>query len=201
MDEGLEHYKQLLPYRDLIVGIGLDSVETDRPPMLFEPLFAAARQDGFKITCHCDIGQKDTFQNIEQVVQQIGGGSGADRCDHGISAARNPALVEKISARGTGMTLCPWGYVRFGTGIETDIPGKIRLLFDAGIKITINSDDPGYMDDIWLEESIHLVRQHCHFTDAEMVQLQLNAIDMSWASEEIKADVRRQVQEFGARQK
>ena len=183
----------------MVVGIGLDSVETGRPPLLFEPLFSMARKDGFKITCHCDIGQKDTISNIGEVVEKIGGGSGADRCDHGISAARDPTLVRKLAAHGTGMTLCPWGYVRFAAATESDIPGKIRLLFDSGIKITINSDDPGYMDDIWLEQSIHLVRKHCDFTDDEIVQLQLNAVDICWASDAIKLDLRRQIEEFGAR--
>ena len=182
----------------MIVGIGLDSVETDRPPMLFEPLFDMARKDGFKITCHCDIGQEHTFSNIAEVVEQIGGGTGADRCDHGISAARNPDLVAKIRDRGIGMTMCPWGYVRYQPASETDIPGKIRALYDAGIKITINSDDPGYMDDLWLEENLHFVRQHCHFLDNEIKQLQLNAVDMSWASEATKSAIRGKIEGFSA---
>lgn len=96
MDVGsaLEHYSKLLPYRDVIGGIGLDSLETGRPPLLFEPVFDAARKDGFRITCHCDIGQEDTLQNIEQVLTDIGGGAGADRCDHGICAVNSPDLCQ-----------------------------------------------------------------------------------------------------------
>lgn len=60
----MEHYQQALPYRDLIIGIGLDSLEVDRPPLLFDEVFHCARSDGFKITCHCDVGDKDTMRNI-----------------------------------------------------------------------------------------------------------------------------------------
>lgn len=53
-----------------------------------------------------------------------------------------------------------------------------------------------FTDDIWLEQSIHLVRRICHFTDDEVVQLHLNAADSSWASDAVKLDLRRQIEEF-----
>lgn len=196
VESALEHYSKLLPYRDVICGIGLDSLETGRPPSLFEPVFDAARKDGFRITCHCDIGQKDTLQNIEQVLASIGGGIGADRCDHGICAVESPELVEKLSSRGLGMTLCPWCYVRYADAADFDALGKIRLLYDAGAKITINSDDPGYMEDMWLLQNLRLVRQHGGFTDTDIARLQLNAVEICWASEEIKNSIRQEIEEF-----
>jgi len=89
----------------MFVGIGLDSNEYDRPPLLFKELYKRARADGFKLTAHCDVTQKDTHEHIRQVVEELGG-TGAERVDHGLDAAERSELVEKIRERGVGMTLC-----------------------------------------------------------------------------------------------
>ena len=101
----MEHYELALPYREMFAGIGLDSNEYDRPPVLFKELYERARADGFKLTAHCDVTQKDTHEHIRQVVEELGG-TGAERVDHGLDAAERSDLVEKISGRGMGMTLC-----------------------------------------------------------------------------------------------
>jgi adenosine deaminase len=54
----MEHYFVALPYRDMIITIGLDSDEFNRPPSLFEGMFSRARTDGFHLTCHCDVAQR-----------------------------------------------------------------------------------------------------------------------------------------------
>jgi len=56
-ESAMENYLLALPYRDVFHAIGLDSDEYDRPPSLFEQVFRRAREDGFKITSHCDVGQ------------------------------------------------------------------------------------------------------------------------------------------------
>jgi len=67
-EDAMEMYIAALPYKDMIVGIGLDSNEYDRPPALFEELYLRARADGFKLTCHCDVTQKNTHVHIRQYV-------------------------------------------------------------------------------------------------------------------------------------
>jgi adenosine deaminase len=65
-EAAMDTYIKALPFKDMIVGIGLDSNEFDRPPLLFEDIFLRARADGFKLTCHCDVTQKDTHEHIRQ---------------------------------------------------------------------------------------------------------------------------------------
>ncbi len=101
----MQHYELALPYRDMIVGIGLDSNEYDRPPSLFLDLYSRARADGFKLTAHCDVTQPNTHEHIRQVAEVLGG-TGAERVDHGLDAAERPELVKTIRERGMGMTLC-----------------------------------------------------------------------------------------------
>jgi len=189
----IEAFEAALPYRDMIVGIGLDSDELDRPPKLFEAVFRRARDDGFKITTHCDFNQKDTHEHIRQVAEDLGG-SGADRIDHGMNTADRDKLMNLIKVKDIGMTICPCAYIRHTP--ESEVFPRIKKLFDAGIKITIASDDPAYMEDNWVLHNLYLVREKCEFKDQDMMQLQRNAVEVCWASDEVKEDLFGKLDEF-----
>lgn len=186
----MEHYKAALPYRDLIVGIGLDSNETDRPPLLFDEVFSRARRDGFKLTMHCDVDSKNTHEHIRQAASTVAG-HGLDRIDHGLNAAEKPDLMDLILKRDLGMTICPWSYMRHTTYAE--LGPKIRVLYDAGIKITINSDDPAFMEDCWILENMLLAKHLCGFADRDVAVLARNTVDVCWAAQGVKEDILKEI--------
>lgn len=192
LESAMEHYDAALPYKEMIVAIGLDSNEYQNPPTKFKELFLRARKDGFKLTCHCDPAQEDTHSNIRQVAEVIGG-TGAERCDHGINAAERPELVSLIQVKDMGMTLCPWAYCHEP---DDEVFPRIRALFDAGIKITINSDDPSYMEDTWVSDSLKLVKLLCGFSNQEVAQLQKNAVAICWAPEQVKKAILEEIEAF-----
>ena len=161
--------------------------------MLFEKLFRRARNDGLRVTSHCDVGQKNTHEHIRQVVSSIMS-KGLDRIDHGLNAHDRPELVDIIKKRGLTMTLCPFAYHRRWP--DDRVFPVIRSLFDQGVKITINSDDPTYMQNFWLEDNIQLLRDRCGFSDAEIVRLVRNAIDGSWAADERKDELHRELDAY-----
>ncbi|CAI6331884.1 unnamed protein product [Periconia digitata] len=182
-ESAMEHYNAALQYRDMIVGIGLDSNEVDRPPSLFEEVFLRARKDGFRLTAHCDVGKPYPLEHIHQVVSTMAGG-GTDRIDHGLNAAGDPDLVNLIKEKDLGMTICPWSYIRHQPLDE--VFERIRALFDAGIRITIASDDPAFMEDTWVQENLLVAKKYCNFTNSEIQRLAQNAINESWVSEDVK---------------
>lgn len=188
-ESAMEHVKAALPYRNMIAGIGLDSNEYKRPPCLFNEVFTFARQSGFRITMHCDVGQDNTHEHIRQVVADIAGG-GADRIDHGLNAADRPELVQLIQQRDIGMTICPWAYMRYQTYEE--LGPKMRILFDAGIRITVNSDDPAFMDDAWILHNF-LLAKHFGFNDQEMATLARNAATVCWAPQQTKEGILKEI--------
>ncbi|KAF5565833.1 adenosine deaminase [Fusarium phyllophilum] len=193
----METYDAVLSYRNMVVGIGLDSDENDRPPLMFEDVYKRARQDGFRITAHCDVGNKDAHKHIRQVVNDLGE-TGADRLDHGINAAEDHEIMHRIKERGIGMTLTPWGYLRHEP-VDEIFP-RIRTLFDAGIPIAMGSDDPAYMEDTWILHDWLLVKKMCVFSNNEMVTLAKSAIDMCWAEEGVKEEMGRELEEVMLRQ-
>lgn len=194
LESAMEHYELLSPYHDIIVGIGLDSNEFQRPPMLFNEVFKRARRDGLNITAHCDVKQPDTLVHIKQVVDEIGG-SGADRVDHGLDAAADGDLVRSIKAKGIGMTLCPWAYVRHHT--EQDLFAYLRTLKNEGVNICISCDSPAYVEDNWVLQNLALIRLKGGWTDEELLKVQKDAIGICWASEETKIGLRGELHEFG----
>ncbi|CZR58708.1 related to AAH1-adenosine deaminase [Phialocephala subalpina] len=192
-ESAIQQYEAALPYKDMIIGIGLDSDELDRPPSLFYEVFQRAKKDKFRLTAHCDFNQKNTLEHIRQVCENLGG-SGAERIDHGMNAADSDDLTEIIKKKGIGMTICPCAYIRHAA--EDEVFLRIRKLFDAGNKITIASDDPAYMEDNWVMHGLYMVRDKCKFTDAEMVKLQRNAVEICWARDEDKARLSKELDEF-----
>lgn len=187
----MEHFQAVLPYRDMVVGIGLDSLEDDRPPSLFAEVFALAKEEGFRVTAHCDVGNKDTYENIRQVASVLGG-SGAHRIDHGLNAAVSPEIMQIIKDKGIGMTSTPWGYLRHEP-VEEIFP-RIRKLYDAGIPIAIASDDPAYMEDTYILHNWLLVKKMCEFNDQEMATLARHAVDMCWAPEVVRKEIRDEIE-------
>lgn len=195
-ESAMDHYEAAVPYRDMVVGLGLDSNEYDRPPSLFGPLYLRARADGFKLTCHCDVTQKDTHEHIRQVAEVIGG-TGADRLDHGLDAAERPELVALIKEKGLGVTLCPWAYVRHHK--EEDLFAHFRTIFDAGIKVNVSSDSPAYVESNWISQNLALLRMKAQFTDEEIARVEKDSVDMCWAGEDVKKAIREEIETFCVR--
>jgi adenosine deaminase len=191
-ESAMQHYEAALDYRDMIVGLGLDSDSYKLPPSLFEAVWSRARADGFfKLTAHCDDGAKeDVHEHIRETVCSMGG-SGADRIDHGINAADKPELIEMIKRRGLGLTLCPCAYLRHQPA--EPMYRKIALLYKAGVKCMIGSDDPAYMDDNWQVNNMLLVKAKCGFSNEDMTNLARNAVDMCWGPPELKKAIYQEI--------
>ena len=169
---------EALPYRDWIVGVGLDSDEKGNPPAKFAAVFARARQEGFMLTMHCDVDQEDSIEHIRQCIEQIG----VDRIDHGVNVLEDPALVEVVRQRGLGLTVCPISNSYVTDSMKTD---AIRRMLDMGLRVTINSDDPAYFPG-YLQENLIAVHEALGLSREELVQLERNAFEVAWLPRHVK---------------
>ncbi|MFD4501518.1 adenosine deaminase [Streptomyces sp. NPDC058457] len=167
-----------LPYRDWIIGVGLDSDERDNPPAKFAAVFARARAEGYQLTMHCDLDQENSVEHIRQCLDVIG----VDRIDHGVNCLESEELQDEIRRRGLGLTVCPVsnGYVRGASWQDA-----VRKLLDAGLRVTVSSDDPAYMNG-YVTENLLAVQAATPLTRAELVQLQRNAFEIAWLPDAVK---------------
>jgi adenine deaminase len=175
-ESAMDTLAQSLAYRDWIVGIGLDSDERNNPPAKFREVFARARREGYRLTMHCDVDQQDSVEHIWQCLDQIR----VERVDHGVNALEDAALVREINRRGLGLTICPISNSYVTDGLKAN---EIKSLLDAGVRATVNSDDPAYFPG-YMNENLDALQGAVSLTRDELVGLARNAFTISWLEQE-----------------
>jgi adenosine deaminase len=163
---------QSLPYKEWIVGVGLDSDEKGNPPVKFARVFQRAREEGYLLTMHCDADQQDSVGHIWQTLNEIG----VDRIDHGVNALEDDKLSAEIRRRGLALTVCPISNAYVAGGSKA---GAIKAMLDRGMRVTVNSDDPAYFPG-YITENLLRAQKDAELSRAEVVQLARNAFEGSW---------------------
>lgn len=177
-ESAMETLEQSLPYRDRIVGVGLDSDEKGNPPVKFKDVFARARREGYRLTMHCDVDQQDSVAHIWQCLDEIK----VERVDHGVNALEDATLIKEINRRRLGLTLCPISNSYVTDGLKAN---ELKRMLDQGVQATVNSDDPAYFPG-YLNENLVAVQEAVNLTADEIVQLTRNAFVISWLEREDK---------------
>ena len=168
-----------LPYRDWIVGVGLDSDEKGNPPVKFKEVFDRARSEGYRLTMHCDVDQEDSVAHIWQAVDDIG----VERIDHGVNCLEDDALVARLAADGIGLTVCPISNRYVTDGLKGR---ELKTMLDRSLRATVNSDDPAYFGS-YVAENLAAVADAVGLTEQELAQIERNAFTISWITDQDRA--------------
>jgi adenosine deaminase len=184
-ESAMETLMAALPYRDEIVGVGLDSNELGNPPVKFRAVFERARGEGFHLTMHCDVDQADAVQHIRQCLDDIG----VERIDHGVNCLDDESLVTDIVDRGIGLTVCPIS----NSWVAGDLKAaELKALLDRGVLATVNSDDPAYFPGYVLENLL-AVEEAAGLAREDVVRLERNAFTIAWLDDADRAAYLREV--------
>jgi adenosine deaminase len=175
-DSALATLEESLPYRNWILGVGLDSDERGNPPVKFRHVFERARAEGFRLTMHCDVDQEDSVNHIWQCLDEIG----VERIDHGVNSLEDPSLVREIQSRGLGLTVCPISNSYVAGGLKAR---ELKTMLDHGMQATVNSDDPAYFPG-YVGENLAAAQTAVGLTREEVVQLERNAFTVAWLSDD-----------------
>jgi adenine deaminase len=135
--DALSTLDQALEFRGLFHGVGLDSSEKGHPPSKFRRVFELARSQGLVPVAHA--GEEGPPEYIEEALDLLK----VVRIDHGVRCEEKPALVERLRAQGVPLTVCPLSNVKLKVFRRLEEHNLKRLL-DAGLCVTVNSDDPAY---------------------------------------------------------
>jgi adenine deaminase len=171
-DSALSTLEQSLPYRDQIVGVGLDSDERDNPPVKFKQVFGRARAAGYHLTMHCDVDQADSVDHIWQCLDEIG----VERIDHGVNCVEDDALMARLGRDGIGLTVCPVSNRWVSDGLKA---GELKLMLDRSLQATVNSDDPAYFG-AYVSENLAVAADAVSLTRAELARLARNSFEIAW---------------------
>ncbi|MGZ4657134.1 MAG: adenosine deaminase [Blastococcus sp.] len=136
-EEAEELLPRLLPYRDLVIGVGLDSAEVGWPPELFGRVYARAAEEGLHRVAHA--GEEGPPAYVWSALDELG----VERIDHGIRSLEDPALVTRLRDEHVPLTVCPLSNVALRC-VDRIEDHPLRRMLDAGLVATVNSDDPAY---------------------------------------------------------
>jgi len=153
-------------------------------PEPFVPLFERAKSEGFKVTIHAGEAEgPQAARNIRNSIEMLH----ADRIGHGVRILEDPEVLDFVRERGTVLELCPTSNWLSGV-CPTREAHPFRKIMEAGIRTTVNTDDPGIMN-IDIMDEYRLLRDGMGFTEAEFVQINDWGRDACFIPEERKAAV------------
>ena len=136
-EEAFETLEQALPFRDKIIGIGLDSGEVGNPPEKFARVFARCRKLGFHLVAHAGEEGPPAYVWTALDVLKV------ERIDHGVQSSKDAALMRRLAKDRIPLTVCPLSNLKLC--VFPDLAShNLRQLLDAGLAATVNSDDPAY---------------------------------------------------------
>ena len=164
-----------------LVSFGLGGPEAGVPRSKFAPYFAQAQAAGLHSVPHA--GESTGPETIWDALRHLG----AERIGHGIAAAQDPELLKYLAATGTVLEVCPTSNVRTRS-VPSLTQHPLPALVDAGVQVTINSDDPP-MFDTTLTQEYEVARNLLDLDDAGVADLARSAVRASFAEEPVKAAI------------
>jgi adenosine deaminase len=168
-DDAFRTLEQAMPFRDQFFAVGLDSAEQGHPPSKFERVFAKARSEGFLAVAHA--GEEGPPEYIWQALDLLK----VNRIDHGVRAAEDPKLLDRLADEQMPLTVCPLSNIKLRVFPDMTHHNILDLL-EQGLKVTVNSDDPSYFDGYVLENFVAL-RDGLGMTEEQARRLAQNSMD------------------------
>jgi adenine deaminase len=173
------------PYRHVIAGVGLDSAEAGHPPRDFADVFRIARRAGFAAVAHA--GEEGPAEYVSEALDILG----VSRIDHGVHAIDDPALVARLARDHVPLTMCPLSNAALQV---TPSLGEhpLRRLLEAGVPVTVNSDDPAYFGG-YLVANYEAIVRALDLKRDHVITLARNSVLAAWLPAGRRADLLREI--------
>ncbi|WP_128000873.1 adenosine deaminase [Piscinibacter defluvii] len=179
-DEALATLEAALPYRHHFIGVGLDSSERGHPPEKFVRVFDRARAAGLHVVAHA--GEEGPPEYIRSALDMLE----VERIDHGVRSIEDPALMARLAREGIPLTVCPLSNVRLCV-YKTMAEHQLPALLAAGLKATVNSDDPAYFGGYINQNFVETFAALPQLGAREAYVLARNSFEASFADDAAKA--------------
>jgi len=187
-EEGDAALSAMLPYREAIAAVGLDSTELGQPPDKFAAVFARARSLGFLTVAHA--GEEGSARDVEVTLDALG----VSRIDHGVHAMDDPRVVARLVRERMPLTVCPLSNVKLRV-FSNMADHNLREMLDSGVLATVNSDDPAYFGG-FINDNFTAAIEALGLTEDHVRQLAVNSFEGSFLTTNEKAHHIAEVDEF-----
>ena len=177
--DALDMLAALKPWRDRILGLGLGGPEIGHPPSKFRRAFALARAEyGWGTVAHA--GEEGGPEYVRDALDALA----VDRIDHGVRAGGDPDLVRRLSEERTPLTVCPCSNIMLR--VFPDMAShNIGKLHEAGLCVTVNSDDPPYFGG-YINANYAAIKAALGLTDEDLWQMARNSFVAAYLSDELR---------------
>lgn len=173
---------------DGLISFGLGGPEIGVPRPQFKPYFDQARAAGLRSVPHA--GETTGPETIWDALRELG----AERIGHGTSAVRDPRLLEHLAERRIPLEVCPTSNVRT-RAVPTIEEHPLRTMIDAGVLVTINSDDPP-MFGTTLNDEYAVAARLLGYGPAEVAGLARDAVSASFLPAPDQARLIREIDDY-----
>jgi adenosine deaminase len=167
-----------LPFRDWLLGVGLDSSEIGHPPTKFARVYARAGEAGLLPVAHA--GEEGPPAYIWEALDVLH----ARRIDHGVRCTEDPRLIGRLVEEQIPLTVCPLSNVKLRVFADLEQHNLKRLL-DNGVRVTINSDDPAYFGG-YVADNFAATAAALSLTREDLITLARNSFLASFLSDDAK---------------
>ena len=178
-DEAQQTLAEAEPFLADLTAVGLDSSERGHPPSKFSRVFQRARDMGLRAVAHA--GEEGPPAYIVEALDLLQ----VERIDHGVRCTEDPELVRRLAAAEIPLTVCPLSNVKLRV-FPTLAQHNLRQLLHAGLRVTINSDDPAYFGG-YVGDNFRQTQQALELTAPEIIQLARNSFLASFLPKDIIA--------------
>ncbi len=183
-----ETLEQALPYKNWIAGVGLDSSELGHPPSKFERVFSKAMDEGFITLAHA--GEEGPAEYVWEAINLLK----VSRIDHGNRSLDDDQLIKYIAEKQIPLTVCPLSNLELKV-VEDLKDHPLLQLMEAGVMVTINSDDPAYFDG-YMNENYIQIATALNFSKKQIAQLAKNSFKASFLPDKKKEKLISQVENY-----
>jgi adenosine deaminase len=171
-----------------VVTFGLGGKEAGFPAAPFAAVFTEARRRGLHSVPHA--GEAAGPESVRDALDSLG----AERINHGVRSIEDPALVAELAERRIPLSVCPTSNVVLGV-VPTLDEHPLRRLWDAGVLVSVNTDDPGFFDCDLLGEYT-IAGRLLDLDRRGYARLARNSVDASFAPDELKATLRTEIEDW-----
>lgn len=188
VESAMETLHQALPFREWIIGVGLDSSELGHPPEKFIPVFAKALEEGFLTVAHA--GEEGPAEYIWQALEKLK----VSRIDHGVHCVEDARLVKKLIAEQIPLTVCPLSNVKLRI-FNALSEHNLKQMLDSGLCVTVNSDDPAYFGG-YITENFMAVQEALNLDHNDIYHLVKNSFQATFLNKKEKQDLLDRLEKF-----